>query len=382
MARPPRPPHELRLRNHHGRAVCTYRGTVYHFGAWDAQADAPTPEALTAFREQQDRWAGDPAAAPAGAAGEGEPLAAVWGAWLKTPHAPKDRRGDNRRAGVELFGTPTAPGPFRGLTADRLTAAAVLAWQDSLCARELSRYTVGRLVGFLRRCLAWGAVAGLVPPEVVAAVGRVPAPPKGSTPAPRRRRGVSWERVEAAAGRFRSAPAADLLRLLWWTGARPSELGRLTVGGILTAGTVRPDKGQPVPLGRCWAAVLGEHKTADGGGERCVFFGPRAQLVLSPYLKGRGADRLFRTRRGGEYTYRLLDQSIERVSETAGEDPFTVYQIRHAFAERVQSHYSGILPGAGWLAAQAAMGHKVRGVTTIYSGSDWTTAEKVAFELG
>jgi integrase len=391
MARPPRPPHELRLRNHHGRAVCTYRGTVYHFGAWDALADAPTPEALSAFREQQDRWAGDPAATPAGAAGEGEPLAAVWAAWLKTPHAPRDRRGDNRRAGVELFGTSIAPGPFRGLTADKLTAAAVLAWQDSLCARGLSRYTVGRLVGFLRRCLAWGRVAGLVPAGVVADVGLVPPPPPDATPRPKVRRGVTWEQVADVCGRLRSGTAADFLRVLWFTGARPSELARVTVGMVRRAGRVMPEKGEAVVLGRCWAADFG--RDSKTGEERCLFFGPQAQAVLARHLAGRKAGEfVFRTRNGRPYTYRALSDAIGRAcghykgkrgegrAKPAG--VWTVYQLRHAAAERVQSHYSGRVPGAGRLAAQAFLGHVIKGVTSGYSGHDWTTAEKVAFELG
>ncbi len=59
-----------------------------------------------------------------------------------------------------------------------------------------------------------------------------------------------------------------------------------------------------------------------------------------------------------------------------------MYQLRHGAAERVQAHYSGLVPGAGWLAAQAFLGHKIRGVTSGYSGHDWVTAERVAAELG
>lgn len=391
MARPARPPHELRLRNKQGRAVCYYRGKPYHFGAWDSAANAPTADALGAFQTQQRAWAEDPAAPPQAAAGEGEPLAAVWAAWMRTPHAPRDRHGDNRRATAEMFGTRAAPGPFAGVTADRLTASAVMKWQDALCRRGLSRYTVGRLVGFLRRCLAWGRVAGLVPAAVVADVSLVPPPPKDATPRPKVRRGVAWEQVEAVCGKLRRRAAADFLRVLWFTGARPSELARVTVGMVRRTGRVMPEKGEAVQLGRCWAADFG--RDSKTGEERCLFFGPQAQRILERHTRGRKPGQLvFLTREGRPYTYKLLTQAIRRACghykgkrgkgrrKPAG--VWTVYQLRHGAAERVQAHYSGLVPGAGRLAAQAFLGHKIRGVTSGYSGHDWVTAERVAFDLG
>lgn len=407
MARRARSPHELTLRNHHGRAVCTYKGQVYPFGAWDPPtaghpAGQPNAAAVLAFQEQQRIWAGA-AAAPgadpsASLANPGASLASVWASWMRSAHAPRDRRDENRRSAVEIFGTADKPGPFRDTLARDLTAAAVLAWQDGLCARGLSRYTVGRVVGFLRRCLAWGRVAGLVPAQVVSDVELVPPPPKDATPRPKVRRGVTWEQVAEVCERMKSAVAADVLRVLWYSGARPSEVERITVGMVLRSGTVRPEKGQPVALGRCWAVNFG--RDSKTGEERCLFFGPRAQAVIGPYLEKRPAGAvLFQTREGKPYTYRLLTQAIQRAcgwykgkrgqvaggSGAAKVKPaglWGAYNLRHGAAERVQAHYSGLVPGAGWLAAQSFLGHKIKGVTSGYSGADWVTAERVAAELG
>lgn len=401
MARRPRSPYELTLRNHHGRAVCTYRGKVYPFGAWEPPSEGfpagrPCADAVETFQHQQRVWAGDAPSPGTGSASlanpDGSPsLASVWASWVRTPHAPKDRRGDNRRAAVELFGTADAPGPFRNTLAGDLTGAAVLAWQDGLCARGLSRYSVGRLVGYLRRCLAWGRVAGLVPAGVVADVQLVPPPPRDATPRPKVRRGVTWEQVEAVCGKLRGKVAADVLRVLWFSGARPSEVERITVGMVQRTGTVRPEKGEPVTLGRCWAVNFG--RDSKTGEERCLFFGPQAQAVIAPYLEGRPADAvLFQTREGQPYTYRLLTQAIQRAcghykgkrgaGATKPAGLWGSYNLRHSFAERVMAHFSAGVPGAGWIAAQSALGHRIPGVTSIYSGHDWVTAEKVAAEVG
>jgi integrase len=272
----------------------------------------------------------------------------------------------------------------------------VLAWQDALCRRGLSGYSVGRLVGFLQACIRWGSVAGLVPATVAAEAERVPPPPKGATPRPKVRKAVTWEQVATACGRLRSRAASDLLRVLWLTGARPSELVRVTAGAVKRTGRVMPEKGEAVELGRCWAVDLGrESKT---GEERCLFFGPQAQKILAPYLRGkRPGELLFATREGKAYTAGLLTQMVRRTCghRTGAQgreerrrwvgplpEKWTVYQIRHAFAQRVQRHFSAAVPGAGWIAARAALGHKIQGVTAGYSGADWTTAERVCFELG
>ena len=396
MGRPSRPPHELRLRNKQGRAVCWYRGTPYSFGAWDVEKDAPTADALAAFTDQVKAWAEKPSAPAADLAdlGTSPSLASVWASWMRTHHAPRDRHGDNRRAAVELFGTADAPGPFRDTLAGELTSGAAQDWIDGLCTRGLSRYSVARLLSFLRQCLSWGRVAGMVPAGVVADVGNVKIA-KGATPRPKVRRGVTWEQVEAVCAKLRGKVAADVLRVLWYSGARPSEVERITVGMVHRAGVVRPEKGQPVALGRCWAVNFG--RDSKTGEERCLFFGPRAQAVIGPYLEKRPAGAvLFQTREGKPYTYRLLTQAIQRAcgwykgkrgKESGGAKAkpaglWGAYNLRHGAAERVQAHYSGLVPGAGWLAAQSFLGHKIKGVTSGYSGADWVTAERVAAELG
>jgi len=158
MSRPARLPHELRLRNHHGRVVCTYRIVVYPFGTWGA--NGPTPDALGVFHRQVGVWTLNPDAGSRDLTGE--PLAILWADWLESPHSPRDRRDENRRCGRAMFGSIDQPGPLLGAPVADLAAADVLAWQDRFCAANLSRYTVKRFVALLRSCLAWGHVAAVL----------------------------------------------------------------------------------------------------------------------------------------------------------------------------------------------------------------------------
>jgi hypothetical protein len=220
MGRRPLPPHDIRLKNHHGRTVCRYRGKMFTFGPWDLEANAPTPEALAAFQRQVGLWSVNPEAGMHNTV-RGEPHAEVWADWIDSPHAPADRRGENGRCGRELFGTIDEPGPMADASATDLTAADVFAGQDSLCRRDLSGYTVKRYVSLLRRCLAWGRVTGRVSGAVVEAVELVPPPPSGSVKRPKARGAVAESEVTDVTRRLLSA-VADLLRVMWLTGAHPA----------------------------------------------------------------------------------------------------------------------------------------------------------------
>ena len=72
-----------------------------------------------------------------------------------------------------------------------------------------------------------------------------------------------------------------MVRIQLLTGCRPGEVCKLTPGMIDRSGDV-------------WVAKLHEHKTAIHDHERYLYFGPKAQAVLRPFLL-RGPDEyLFR----------------------------------------------------------------------------------------
>ncbi len=396
MPPPRRKVHELRPVRRANSAYVWYGRRWVPLGPWDVRRDQPSDAAEEQLARLKALWRVDPLA---GVVRADDPLLfAVWNDWRAAPHAPPDRRGELGRCERELFGTPDAPGPHAATLASAFGPPELLAWQDWLCGltagegdrKRLSRYTVGEYVSLVRRCFKWAVAKGLVDRGHAASLADVPPPPEHATRKATRRVGVAWERVEAVCAKLRSRACADFVHVLWLCGARPSELARVTVGMVQKTGQVRPEKGAPVTLGRCWAAYLGRQSKT--GEERCLFFGPRCQEVLAPYLDGREpGELLFTTSRGGAFTAKLLTQSVKRAcgaekgrrgeerrnGEPKGE-AWTVYQLRHAAAERVQAEFGDF----GWLAAQAFLGHRVKGVTSTYTGPNLTLAAAVAAKLG
>jgi integrase len=115
------------------------------------------------------------------------------------------------------------------------------------------------------------------------------------------------------------APAhfKPLLTLLRETGARPSELARLTAQDVDFANGV---------------ARLEAHKTAGKTGKpRLVFLSPSAKAVLRTLAKANPDGPLLRTRLGMAWTKDAIVLAFRRISRRAGVKA-TAYGYRHTFA--------------------------------------------------
>ena len=77
-----------------------------------------------------------------------------------------------------------------------------------------------------------------------------------------------------------------IIRILWWTGARPKEILRMRVGDIER--DVVEDNGQKVEM---WSLSPKAHKTAKKNKGRVIAFGSREQEVLIPYLASKTTDK-------------------------------------------------------------------------------------------
>ena len=142
-----------------------------------------------------------------------------------------------------------------------------------------------------------------------------------------------------------------------------------------------------------------EHKTDEGDFDRVIFFGPKSQAVLAPFMAGQADEAyVFRPMEGrmsagnlgvykpvkrGEnrrtpreyYHYSSLENAVERACEKAGIAKFVPYSLRHSVFRKIQALY-------GRDGARVFGGHKVGGSTEIYCGSDLTLAAKIASEVG
>lgn len=194
---------------------------------------------------------------------------------------------------------------------------------------------------------------------------------------------AKWEDVEAVAAVAHPQLAAAL-RVQWWIGSRPSELLRLRVGEIQRTGTLSIPKVAPVELGEVWAAHV-PSKARRFGHVRVLMFGPRAQAILEPILKGlRPTEYVFSPRRTGEqwagakdrYSREVMNNALRYATGKAKCTPFTLQSIRHACSERV-------VKAMGDKAEQAYLGHDSSSkITRNYAGFDSTLAAEVARKLG
>lgn len=278
------------------------------------------------------------------------------------------------------------------------------AFRAHLVAKGNSRGYVNNQVYRIKRIFLWAVAEELLEPAVAQALQAVRGLRAGKCDARegQRRTAVSEADFLATLPHVRP-PVRAVLELLWWTGARPSE--------ILTLRTSDVDRS-----GKVWAYVPRAHKTESKGLERRIFLGPRAQAVLLPWLRldrqafcFRPADAvedLSRTRREGRqtklwpshveakqleaavrkgqgrtlklaprYDQNSLRQAVARACTAAGVPKWTPYQLRHAAATRIQREL-------GIELARVILGHTSANMTDVYVEKDFELARDGAERIG
>lgn len=165
------------------------------------------------------------------------------------------------------------------------------------------------------------------------------------------------------------------------TAARADELVRLKAIDIDTAGDV-------------WSAELAEHKTAHHGRTRTIYFGPRAQRILTlfmrptrpldtPLFSPREANAEGKRRHAGgarrphqkanarkthrtvgeHYTTASYRRAIHRACKTAGVEQWGPHRLRHSAATALRREFGVEL-------ARLVLGHAHLNVTEIYAEAD------------
>ena len=209
--------------------------------------------------------------------------------------------------------------------------------------------TANRRLATLRRFYRWALREGMIDHDPTLRLVGAKAPPRFP-------RTLTEEQVES----LLAAPDAEselglrdraMLELLYATGLRVTELvGLRLVEVSLADGLVRV--------------------TGKGQKERVVPVGEEARLWLERYcgqsrpglLKGRSADALFVTRRGGPMTRQMFWKLIRRYALQADiRAPLSPHGLRHAFATHLLNH------GADLRVVQMLLGHADISTTQIYT---------------
>jgi integrase len=149
---------------------------------------------------------------------------------------------------------------------------ALQAVRQSMIEGGWSRSHINQQVGRIKTLIRWGTERELVPGNVYHAVQALSGLKRGRCAARETEpvRPAPIEYVNAIQP-FVSAQVWALIQLQLLTGARAGELVVLRPCDINTGG-------------RIWTSTPEHHKTAHHGLQRTIYFGPRAQAVLNPFL--------------------------------------------------------------------------------------------------
>jgi integrase len=144
--------------------------------------------------------------------------------------------------------------------------------RDSMVRRDWVRTSINRHVGRIRRVFGWAASEGYIPGNVHASLAAVQGLRRGrgsvaeSTPVA----AVPLETVEATLPKLPRVVAA-MVRLQLLAGCRPGEVCAIRPADV--------DRNSDP-----WCYRPRSHKTEHHDHERRIYFGPKAQAVLAPYL--------------------------------------------------------------------------------------------------
>ena len=163
---------------------------------------------------------------------------------------------------------------------------------------------------------------------------RFPMPPPVARWIPRAR--IDAVLAELPAGKIKAR-----LELMHWTGMRPSQMGRLSASDFHVD--------EPIPF-----VVVPQGKR-----------GLSAMVPLVPESLA-AARAFFEADAFGPWSCSSTNDAIKRAAARAGEDPFTVYQIRHAFAAGLRH------TGADVADIQDLYGHTDPRTTRIYARESLT----------
>ncbi len=308
------------------------------------------------------------------------------------PQYPKEQ--------VEFFKLALRPlAPWHETPVREFGPRSLKAVRETMVEKGWKRGTVNRAVAIVKRAFRWAAEEEMIDPSAWHGIQAVQGLRRGRTAAPESIPvpPVPIADVEAT---IEALPAVvgDMVRVQLLTGTRPGEVCAMTTGAIERSG-------------RLWLYELKHHKTAHHGKRRVVAFGPKAQSIITPYLRlakpdapifspavseelrlqereanrktpkscgnRRGSRRVTKRTRppGDRYTTASYRRAIERAAAKAGVEDWTPNQLRHTRATEIRRTY-------GLEAASAVLGHSNVETTQVYAERDMQIMLRVAQETG
>jgi len=226
-----------------------------------------------------------------------------------------------------------------------------------LCRVDCNRYT-----GIIGRIFRFGVENELIPADVAHGLSAVKSLAKGRSEAPETNPvlPVDQDTIDATLP-YLGDQCKAMVKIQLLLACRPGELV-----------TMRPreiDQSQAV-----WVYRPRSHKTEHRGKSRIIPIGPRARLLLSPWLPDDPDQFVFSSYRGHIGTPGYA-KAIRVACERAGIPAWTPNQLRHSGATRIRQQ-------ASLDAAQVILGYSNINMTETYAERNLDAALKIAQECG
>lgn len=295
-------------------------------------------------------------------------------AYFKTLHLD-DLRGvyANQKYGILPFARAHSH-----LRADTIGPKHLKEWQKRLADEERSRSYINANISYILKAFRWGAAEELIPASVSQNLYVLPRIRRGETKAKERKKKKPAEQTWVNSVLPHLSPTLQtMLMLQYHTGVRSQSVCM-----------ARPSQFTTEDEFLIWCP---RHKLEKWGIELVLPLGPRAQLLLVPFLADKTDRWLFVPRGRNSYgkptrynsnSYRsALQDGVDRLNaarQKAGLEKlpmWTPHQLRHAKGHMVRDEY-------GIEAVQAVLGHTRLATSEIYSASRLKLAKLVAKETG
>jgi integrase len=316
-----------------------------------------------------------------------------WAAGYYKKHGSRTTEFDNIRCALRflmlLFGsTPAATFGPKDLELVR----------QAMIEDQLGRKTINGRISRIKRMFRWGTRVGLLPPSCYHALmaleglKRFRSPAKETPPVTT----VPELSIQATLNHLNPTVRA-MAQIQALTGMRPQDIRNLRTSDLETSSDV-------------WVYTPWTHKTEHHGHIRRIAIGPKAQLLLAPFLKPndpqsyvfsprdtvsnlqaersrsrktpRTPSERNRTRKSNpkrsprlQYSKDAYTTAIVRAAARAGVPPWSPNQLRHNAATKIRSLF-------GLDATAAVLGHRLGSVTEVYADADFRKAIEVMRQIG